>query len=78
MTADEVRKQVEEFLAKGGKIEVVPFGVGADTGVPVGCYCGCKGIAGEHMRRAKMRAETALVTRRSGTGKRRTKPEEGY
>lgn len=77
-TAEAIRKQVEEFVAKGNKVEVIPFGVTTESMLSKFCLCGCKGIAAEHEKRIPGIQAAIVATRRSGSGKKKTKAPEGY
>lgn len=77
-TAEEIRRQVEEFVAKGNKIEVIPFGVSNESQISKFCPCGCKGIAAEHEKRIPGIQAAIVTTRRGGNGKKKTKAPEGY
>lgn len=77
-TAEEIRRQVEEFVAKGNKIEVIPFGVSNESQISKFCLCGCKGVATVHEARISGIQAAIITTRRGGNGKKKTKAAEGY
>ena len=47
---------VEDFLARGGKIQVIPTGHGAMSFELANCQCGCKGNYVHHRMKLEGRA----------------------
>ena len=63
MTREQIAAQVEEFLAKGGQIDVAPMGMTAIEAIPGlwRCKCGCHGNYTDHSMRAGESGRSASI-----------------